>query len=344
MPDFLFAIRRRFEFQLPRRCRDKEQYVELAHQYTRLANFNTNTTSPNGNYGTGSVITWSGNISGTGQFSRSVTNAGEGGTTILTGANTYAGGTIVNDGILYVNNTTGSGTGSGPVAVNDGDPTTLFWNNNNSLGINARSILAGNGSMDGLVGIGRQGILRPGKIGSPIATLTAGALRFVDTNTNFPAAIPAKYEYDLNSSLSLAAGSADMVKVNGNLSFNVGGTNFAALSVTDLAANSVALSSGAKYTLIDYSGTWDGGTFAGLADDAGLVTVGSGVGPTNMFKINYNDTSPGANGGSLGKYVTLTWMSSPAAAHWLVGRVCLSQRLRCWRWFALFPCCLARSR
>jgi alpha-L-rhamnosidase len=42
------------------------------------------------------------------------------GTLTLTCANTYSGGTTVNGGTLLVNNTTGSGTGSGSVTVNSG--------------------------------------------------------------------------------------------------------------------------------------------------------------------------------------------------------------------------------
>src|SRR5205823_7868182 len=39
---------------------------------------------------------------------------------VLAGTNRYTGGTTVNGGVLQVDNTTGSGTGSGPVTVNSG--------------------------------------------------------------------------------------------------------------------------------------------------------------------------------------------------------------------------------
>ncbi|HEU5395797.1 MAG TPA: autotransporter-associated beta strand repeat-containing protein, partial [Verrucomicrobiae bacterium] len=47
-----------------------------------------------------------------------ITKVGTGSFT-LTGANTYNGGTIVNGGTLFVNNTSGSGTGTNAVTVND---------------------------------------------------------------------------------------------------------------------------------------------------------------------------------------------------------------------------------
>lgn len=61
--------------------------------------------------------TFSGVLSGYGRFNRGASVAGTGGTTILTAANTYSGGTTVADGTLLVNNTSGSGTGSGAVYV-----------------------------------------------------------------------------------------------------------------------------------------------------------------------------------------------------------------------------------
>src|SRR5262249_26478754 len=73
----------------------------------------------------------------------------------LTGANTYAGNTIVAQGTLLVNNTSGSGTGTGTVIVR----------NTGTLG--------GTGTVSGPVGVRRGGRIAPGTVGAT-GTLTAG--------------------------------------------------------------------------------------------------------------------------------------------------------------------------
>ncbi|HEY4414645.1 MAG TPA: glycoside hydrolase N-terminal domain-containing protein [Verrucomicrobiae bacterium] len=75
------------------------------------------------------------------------------GTMALTGANTYTGGTTVTNGILLVNNLSGSGTGNGSVIVYTG------------------GTLAGSGSVGGTVI--NNGALSPGTNGS--GTLSTGA-------------------------------------------------------------------------------------------------------------------------------------------------------------------------
>jgi autotransporter-associated beta strand protein len=74
-----------------------------------------------------------------------------GGTLTLSGSSTFAGSTTVSSGILLVTNLTGSGTGSGPVAVNAG------------------GTLGGNGIISGPVTVNSGGALSPG---NPLGTLT----------------------------------------------------------------------------------------------------------------------------------------------------------------------------
>ncbi len=77
------------------------------------------------------------------------------GTTTLNAANTYSGGTTVSAGTLLVNNTTGSGVGSGAVTVASG------------------GTLGGSGSISGSVTVNSGGTLSPGN--SP-GLLTVGSL------------------------------------------------------------------------------------------------------------------------------------------------------------------------
>jgi autotransporter-associated beta strand protein len=79
------------------------------------------------------------------------------GTLVLRGFNTYTGPTTVNGGTLLVNNTVGSGTGSGSVAVN------------------ASSTLGGDGSVSGSVSVASAGVLAPG---NSIGDLAVGAVAF----------------------------------------------------------------------------------------------------------------------------------------------------------------------
>lgn len=75
------------------------------------------------------------------------------GTLALTAANTYTGGTAVTAGTLLVNNTTGSGTGSGAVSVTSG------------------GTLGGTGSISGVVTVSTGGVIAPG---ASTGTLSVG--------------------------------------------------------------------------------------------------------------------------------------------------------------------------
>lgn len=146
----------------------------------------------------------------------------------LSGTNTYSGPTTVAGGTLLINNTAGSGVGSGNVTVNGGT-------------------LGGTGTVSGAVAINTTGVLSPG---ASIGTFGTGALS-LNTGSTFA--------YELNTTAITGV----RLDANGNLSFD--GT--VTLSLTDLGSNSL-LALGSKFTLISYFGTWDGNTFSGFADDS----------------------------------------------------------------------------
>lgn len=156
----------------------------------------------------------SGVISGIG----SLTKDGSG-TLSITGANTYDGGTTVIQGRLLVSNTTGSGTGSGPVAVNIGT-------------------LGGTGSISGAVTVASGAHIAPGE---SIESLDVGSLS-VSTGSILDFELGAPGSPGVTSDL-INVTAADGLTVNG-------GT----VNLTDAGG----LAAG-TYTLIDYSGNLSGG-------------------------------------------------------------------------------------
>ncbi len=103
-----------------------------------------------------------------------------GGTVNLTGANTFGGGYVVSDGLLKVNNTTGSATGSGNVLVAAG------------------AALGGGGTIAGNVTV--LGELAPG---NSIGTITVGGLTISDGG---------KITIELG-----ASGASDRIVINGDV-------------------------------------------------------------------------------------------------------------------------------
>jgi autotransporter-like protein len=178
----------------------------------------------------------------------SLTKTGTGAFT-LTGANTYTGGTTVNAGSLFVNNTSGSGTGTGAVIVNTG------------------ATLGGSGSIGG------------GVIGNGAVTVNSGATLAPGPTGNGSTGILH------TGNLMLALGSTFSVDLEGP----VAGTDydqvfvFGAVSISNanLALNLVSgLSVNEHLFIVESTGAVTG-TFAGLAD--GTTFTQDGV----TFTIDY---------------------------------------------------------
>jgi autotransporter-associated beta strand protein len=209
----------------------------------------------------GSVLTLGG--SGTYSYGGVISNAGGltksgGGTQTLTGANTYAGATTISSGTLLANNTTGSAFGTSNVTV-DGTGT-----------------LGGTRSFTGSVTINSGGTLSPG---ASIESLSGGALT-MNTGSIFSA--------ELDSSVALGVAS-DLYIANGDLSLS----GLVALDLTDLASVDTAFAQNTIFSLLNYSGTWNGGLFSyggnALADGATFTTG------LNLWQIDYNATDGGSN-------------------------------------------------
>jgi autotransporter-associated beta strand protein len=210
--------------------------------------------------GEGSVILGSNNL-GVGSTNQSTTftgvidDAGFGGALtklgsgrlVLTNAHTYTGGTIVAGGILLINNTSGSGTGSGPVFALAG---TL-----GGSGVIAGAVVVGTGNGAGV-------ILGPGESGVSPGTLTIQKRLALKAD--------ATYRVALRSSIP----AADQVTAKG---VTIRG---AQILVKDFASS--VLPPGTVFTVINNTAaTPISGTFANLADGS-TVVAGS-----NTFEADY---------------------------------------------------------
>ena len=187
--------------------------------------------------------TFTGVISGSGG---SLTKTGKPALT-LTGANLYTGGTTVTGGTLNVNNTSGSGTGTGPVEVRAGT-------------------LGGNGIIAGDVSIGgdptKIAMLSPG--GAQQATLTIqGALTFLSSTYTCT--------YQGNSQRV----QADQVVANGVNLINQPGFNFPGKTRGALRVGTVLK------IINNTAATPIAGRFGNLADGAIIAVAGGN------FQANY---------------------------------------------------------
>jgi autotransporter-associated beta strand protein len=197
------------------------------------------------------------------------------GTLILTGANTFSNGFNLSGGSAYINNTTGSGTGSGPVSVAAGTK------------------LGGTGTIAGTVTVagtaGNTGKLAPGDVNAP-GTLTVNNNISLGANTEFVVRLNGATDgtYDrLNSTGNITlTGSSLTASVGGGYTPTFGDKLF------------VIVNSGAGTTT---------GTFNGLAEGA-TVTIG-----LNAFTIHYGANFEGG-GQPLtgGNDVALTPVPEPA--------------------------------
>ncbi len=197
------------------------------------------------------------------------------------------------DGTMVLSSTV-SHTGS--TTVDDG---ILYVNGSltgtSGVTVAAGAVLGGTGNISSAPAVTTvNGIIAPGSSPSTINTLGTRAISFGNGSS---------YNYDLNTT-SLGG---DLINSDGPLSFD--GT--AVLTLNDLAPGTLPL--GSRLTLLSYSGLWDGDIFSGHADGSNFV-LGS-----NTWQINYADPTPGSNGGTFAKNVTLTTVVPEPAGMLLSG-------------------------
>jgi autotransporter-associated beta strand protein len=208
--------------------------------------------------GTG-LVTLSGGIhQGNGQRDYALTKNGNS-IFVLSGASTYSAGTTVNFGELYINNTSGSGTGSGNVVVNGG----TFGGSGTISG--AAAFAAGSSLSPGALGAGTTAIFRTGNL-----TLNSGSIFVLDLNN------------------PVAGSGYDQVRVTGTvningsiLSLNPGGgvslgdtffilANNGVDPITGTFSQGATVTSGSYTFSINYMANFDGGA---VANDISLTVI-----------------------------------------------------------------------
>lgn len=262
---------------------------ELTNSSGTLSTLTVNTTA-NQTFGrTTSSFTGSENYTGVITGNIALVKSGSA-TLTLTGTNTYTGATTINSGTLAL------GTG-GSISAS----TTIDVKGSATLDVSALAgwalangqTLSGTGTVNAgtgnVVTISNGAILAPGA--SPGTLLVNGDLSLASGST---------FSAELQTSGGLTA---DLVNLAGDLDILSG-----ALLDLGIFGTDAALTNGTKFSLFSYSGSWNSGTFTGYADDSDFVLG------LNQFRINYNDTVAGVNGGLNSSFVTLTVVPEPRAA------------------------------
>jgi autotransporter-associated beta strand protein len=177
---------------------------------------------------TARTITLTGTSTGGNTLAATIGNNGAGATTlsktgagrwIVSGANTYSGGTTITNGVLSVQNTSGSGTGTGPVTASTG------------------GTLGGTGTIGGAVTINSGGRLAPG---ASVGTLTVGSL-------SLATGAILDYEFSVGPANDLL-----VVSNSGGLTLNSAAFNLFAAGTANTWSNT------GTYNLIQYSGAIGG--------------------------------------------------------------------------------------
>jgi autotransporter-associated beta strand protein len=180
-----------------------------------------------------------------------------GGTIGISGSNIYKGGTVVNSGILLVENTTGSATGTGTVTVNSG------------------GALGGAGIISGAVTVNSGGVLSPGQSGS-VGLLSTGALTLLSGS-----------HLDIVVNNSAAGTVYDSVDSSGMINVS-GSTLVASGSVTNNSTDQLLILNSGVGPVV--------GTFSGIAEGSAVTVNGvsfyATYQTTNSFSLINATTTP----------------------------------------------------
>jgi T5SS/PEP-CTERM-associated repeat protein len=168
----------------------------------------------------------------------------------------------------------GTSSYSGATAIDAGSFLVNGGLGGTAVSVNTAGLLGGSGTIGGAVTVNAGGTLAPG---DGIGSLAIGGATLLDG---------AGFAYEINSSAPLAA---DLLTVTGDLS--LAGT--VGLTLIDLATNPAAFANGTTFSLINYTGDWNGGLFTdggSTLADGGIFTVGD-----QLWRIDYDAAGGGLN-------------------------------------------------
>lgn len=168
---------------------------------------------------------------------------------------------------------------NGIALVKNGSGTQILSGANTYTGtttVNAGTLLVGGSISGSATTVEAAGTIGAGSAANAIGTGTTGTLTFSGTGT---------FQLDLNIT-SASVVTNDLLNVIGdlNLDGDLSPSGDAILALQNIGPD-IALNPGTSFTFIDYSGLWDGKTFAGLSDDS-VFSLGA-----NLFRISYNGVS-----------------------------------------------------
>jgi autotransporter-associated beta strand protein len=250
------------------------------------------------NVADGNTFSYSGAIGGFGTGTTNNNGGGTGGnstltktgagTQILDGTSTYTGGTFINGGKLAL----------GALGTID----------------NTSAVVLGGGTFDISAKVGGYAVNNLAGSGAVIGSLTVSTALSIGASTgtinfeNLTMGALSTFAYEVTGGDT----NADLANVSGTLTLTAG----TVLDLVQIGTFTV----GDKFTLFGYTTGNLVGTFAGLGDGAEF-TAGGGD-----WKILYEDTSAGLNGGTGTSFVTVTAIPEPGAA--LLGGLGLLALLR----------------
>jgi autotransporter-associated beta strand protein len=203
------------------------------------------------------------------------------GTLTVTGTNTFDAGTTVNGGTLLVNNTTGSGTGSGAVSVS-----------------NAGTVIGGNGTVAGNLTVNAGALIAPGSAANTAGTLTIGGSTVVIAGNGVA---ETRVNFDYTNATGNVAGltPATWSSYNGSLLTGNGGQSNDLLNFT-ASTTSLSWGTGGKISLnqIGSAYSWVQGDVFNLLDWTALGDSGNGPGSIGgTFNSASDFNLPLLNGG-----------------------------------------------